>query len=684
MSWARTGLRGLLWLPVALAGLTPHALAAEVTALRVVPTLLAADGVSLDPEAALAVQRSFSQTVRAAWPDAVAQGEAREDGPVRDGGAPIVHVGLKISRWSVDTFAISTKTARVLRATLTPFALDLGTGEILASRSFSWIATAETMGEPQDGLNALLLDALLSDGVPTAVRRFGEVFEPNRTWTTVVDVGQGEAWIGAGSQDGVYAGERFRTQVGDIVDVVATEPHVSRIQAADGATLAVGTRLFHEGAPAASANAPRVLVQRTAASPVGTDSDTVAMWAEDALATAGWNVVPYGSKLLEAQLREASVVDLTQERLVNFQSPPDLVAVPTVWRADSVVDVGSDQSAVVEAHAGVRIDLYDAKTGLLVRSLVGEHTQAFSTVESAAFRFAEIMRISALKDGFASLGADAINRPVLAASVPVAQWQAEGVTWPIADLALPFGAVGEVRHVLRPFVDPNSGESLDGPTEIIGVARVVANEGSDVRASWVFNTQPVHKGDTFVSKSGGGAGPVRISGLVVRLQDADQPTLSEAARTGVLSAQGVQFVADAQAQGQLQDVATLVNAGGYAQGYDFEPFAALWAVDLQFTVRVAERAKGSLVERVVRVDATAQVSDASSGVEVLLKAPSSDVALSSYTMWTEHVYSTHLRHDARALALTDDAVSGQVADAARQTGAELGRRLAVMLRLVGR
>jgi len=52
-------------------------------------------------------------------------------------------------------------------------------------------------------------------------------------------------------------------------------------------------------------------------------------------------------------------------------------------------------------------------------------------------------------------------------------------------------------------------------------------------------------------------------------------------------------------------------------------------------------------------------------------------------MWTEHAYSTHLRRDARALALTDDAVSGQIADAARQTGAELGRRLAVMLRLVG-
>ncbi len=683
----RPGHRARLWLTVTLlvGGPSVHAVAAETTAVRVVPTLLTAESVALDPEVALAVQQSFARTVRAAWPDSAAQGDTREDGPVRDGAAPIVHVGLKISRWSVETVAISTKTALVFRATLTPFAVDLGTGEVLASRPFSWIATAETMGDPQDGLDTLLLQALLSDGVPTAVRRFAEVFEPNRTRAIVVDSAQGETWIGMGSQDGVYVGERFRTQAGDILDVVATEPHVGRVQpAAAGPVPEVGAWLFHEGAPAASATAPRVLVQRTASSVAGVEPDAMAMWAEDALASAGWNVVPYGSELLNAQLQESAVVDLTQERLVNFQSPPDLVAAPTVWRAESVVDVGADQSAVVEAHAGVRLDLYDARTGLLVRSLHGEHTQPFSTVESAAYQFAPIMRISAVKDGFASLGADAVNRPVSVASVPITPWQGGGVTWPAADLALPYGCVGEVRHIMRSLVDPVSGASLGGPTELVGVARVAASDGAEVHAAWVFNAKPAHKGDTLVAKSNGGAGPLRIHGLAVRFEDAEEPALSEAARTGILSAQGLQFVADAQEQRDLQEVATLVNAGGYAQGYEFAPLAAALALDLQFTVRVTERAKGALMERVVRVDAAARIVDAATGAEVALKAPSSDIAVSTYAMWTEHVYSAHLRHDARAMALTDDAVSGQVADAARQTAAELGRRLAVMLKLAGR
>ncbi len=670
-----------IWL-AALVALSPAA-EPEGVAIRVLPEVLTAEGSSVPPGLLDRLLGAFETAVVEGWPTLVAQGRAREAGPVRADAEAVVHLGLRLVRYQERQVTLpGAKSSTTVRATLAPFAVDLGTGEVLASRPQTWIVSGSVAGTDTVYDPATLRDMLVDQGVADATARLREGFVPGRLTAEVVRRTPDGAWVARGAQDGAYVGERYRTPGGGRAEVVELAPRVSRVRVqAPTAPLEVGAWLERFGA-APKAGVPRVLVVPAVSMPEGsTSGDQVAMWVEDALAENGWVVVPGGTALIGAQLAESARIDVPRERLVNAQSVPDMVAVPTVWHLATTHDIDPTGAAMIQASAGVQVDVYDARQGTLVTSFVAQHQQDVPTRAALVDSFSQDLRVTAIKDALRGLWHDdAAAPPPAGPTATVLQGSAEGVRWDLRDAPLPVGVLGEVHHVEETLTHPRTGEALGGPLRLVGVARVAEHRRDQVRAAWVTKAGPVRAGDLFVPGSARvGTEPLEVVVAGIAIGDRPAEGLDAVVAAGFRSGEGVRVVADGVARGALTQVEGLVRGGGFAGAIERSSVAPRLRATLTFEVDQARTDKGAKVGAVVSVASTVTVTDLSTGEPVLLKAPSASSAVPTYAMRTVTTLEGREGKGDRIVGLSDEAIAHTIRTTLHQAARTLGTRTAIMV-----
>ncbi len=668
------------------------AAASDDLPVRLLHRALVGEGVAVDPDVVEKAQAEFEKAVEATWPEAVKAGKKREQNRVSADADPIVHVGLRLSRFELDRFeAGGEKTLEVLRATVAPYAVDLGTGEVLTSAPFTWLATAERKGVGQRVSDRdKLIRSLVSEGVPRAVERFAEAFQPDRLVATVLSSDRQGAWIARGRLDGGFVGERFRGDKGGILEVVERADRVSRVVPIAGAKVPKeGAEIAKPGLARPLGAAPRVLVVPPTRVPAlagggGPDAESVAMWTEEALAQSGWVVVPRGNELLGSQIRESARIDIPQEQLLNAQSPPDRVAVPRIWRLASVTSEERKGQGRVEAWADLQVDIYDAQTGVLLQSIASPYKAEHDTSASLTEVFAQTLLVSSVKDAAAVLPAQEGARPAPPLPLAVVEKASDVLRWEAKAAPLPIGVIGEVHRIEERFSHPATGEDLGGPLELQGVARVVRTKGKWLEAAWVAPGS-AKRDDVFVPVGGkGGVEPMRV--VIDEVTAEGLPDLHSSAEAGLHVAPGLVVVASGAEAEALDDVAKTVSRSGFAGRIERAPIETDRELHVRMRVSVSDERSGKRkqkVSRAVRVDIEAQVLEG--GQPVPLKAPSADEAVPTYTMWTQSTLSAKLDRNEqgkneKALTLDSDAAILPVAqEAVRDAAIELGRRVAVML-----
>lgn len=651
--------------------------AADDVALRVIDEPLVGREVKVDRETLDAAEATFVAAIRDTWPAAAAAGDARTDNPLSASADPIVHVGLRVTRFEENRFSIEgEKTVEVLRTTVAPFAVDLGTGELIASAPYSFLVTGERLGTDTASDLAELRQAFAAQAIPKAVARFADVFAPGRLTASVLARDRQGAYIARGTLDGSFVGEQLRSEAG-VFEVLAAGTRVSRVVSPSGAPVpAVGATLVKPGLARPLGKAPRVLVALPTDVPsLGPDPESVTMWVEEALGQVGWVIVPRGTELFAAQLEAATRLDIPEERLLNAQTPPEFVAIPRVWRLSrGSVAVASGQ-ARLEVTAGLQVDVYDLRTGLLVQAIPAVELAKHDTRESVINEFNRAMSVSVVKDAAVVLASDSRAFPV--PPLPIAtidRVKPSGVAWPSTEAPLPAGIIGEVRRPVV-FQDPQTGEPLDGPAELIGTARVLGLDKDRLVAQWIApgSAKPT---DRF-SPVGGRRGAVPVEVLPPTLLGNELSAgMNAAAVAGLHLGEGLQVVAyddDAEA---LDEVIVKVQASGFAGDVERRSVKVNRTLATRFLVKVTEATEGKKKRKLtVRVTAVAEVTDAA-GKPVLLKPPSADAPSDKYTMWTENSLE-YVEKKGRSATVVDRA--GLVAETVHRTATTLGTRIAVML-----
>ncbi len=649
----------------------------EALPLRVIDEALGEPAVPADVRDA--IEAAFEAEVRATWPDAVAAGDARESGPVSAKADPVVHVGLRLTRFEEDRFELGDKkTVEVLRATVAPFAVDLGSGEIVASTPYSLIVTGERLGTVTDSDVAELREALVEQGIPLAVARFAEGFAPDRLETTVLEQSRSQAVVARGRRAGSFTGERWRTASGEIVEVVAVGEGASFVVSPTGGPLpAAGSTLVRPGlARPLGETAPRVLVAAPPDVPSpGPEAESVTMWVEEALAQSGWVVVPRGTELFGAQLEASAKLDIAEESLINAQTPPDRVAVPRLWQLTTASTSDERGTARLQVTAGLQIDVFDLVTGLLVQSIpVGEARSQDTRVEVVQ-PFTDALRVSVVKDAAAGLADAPAARP--SGPLPVAtvdKVRGDGVAWLATEAPLPGGVIGEVQRAPT-YVVPGGSELLVGPAERIGVARVLGLEGDTIAAAWIAPGS-ARKGDRFVPVGGRSGGPpVRIESPTVSGEGIPDGLVG-AALAGLHQGEGLAAVASGDARQALDEVMVQIRRSGFAGDVEPRTVEPRHALTSSFRVSIDEATKGGARTVTILVAARAEVTR--DGEPVLLKPPSADEAAPSYAMWTRQVLELPKpKKKRRALSVVD--LEGEIHETVHRAAATLGTRVAVML-----
>ncbi|MEO0605064.1 MAG: hypothetical protein AAF211_26785, partial [Myxococcota bacterium] len=507
--------------------------------LRVIDTALVTRDLGVPCEVRDAIVATFRTAVRETWPEAAAAGDAREGGPVSAKADPVVHVGLRLTRFEEDRFAVGdAKTVEVLRATVAPFAVDLGSGELIASTPYSFVVTGERVGTETASDATALRETLVSQGIPRAVERFADGFAPDRLVTTIVDRSRERSVIARGSRSGSFVGERWRTPSGEILEVIEVGEDASFVVSPTGGPLPTpGGTLQRPGLARPLGEAPRVLVAPPLAMPdAGPDGESVTMWVEEALARAGWVVVPRGTELFGAQLEAVAQLDIAEESLLNAQTPPERVAIPRLWRLS--VDTASEETgtARLAVAAGLQVDVFDLTTGLLVQSLGAADARRQDTRVEVVEPFTEALQVSVVKDAASVLATEPGSRPETPLPrATVESASGDGVAWTATAAPLPAGVIGEVQRA-RAFTDPKTGAELAGPADRIGVARVLGLGKDRLEAAWIAPGN-ARKGDRFVAVGGRAGGPpVRIETPTVQ---ADVAGLAQVARAGLHRGEGL-------------------------------------------------------------------------------------------------------------------------------------------------
>ncbi|MEN0061542.1 MAG: hypothetical protein AAGA48_05290 [Myxococcota bacterium] len=644
--------------------------------LRVIEPALVGRETPLPRAVKSDVERSFQDAVRQTWPDATAAGDARTTGPVSSQADPVVHVGLRVTRFEEDRVVFGKeKTVEALRATVAPFAIDLGTGEVIASAPFSFVVTSERLGTKTDSDAEALRQAFVETGVPRAVERFATGFAPDRLEARVVERTKAGAFIARGQLDGSFVGERLRTDSGEIVEVIETGARVSRVVSPTGGRLpSAGSTVVRPGLARPLGKAPRVLVAAPRRVPAnGPDPEAVTMWVEEALAQAGWVVVPRGTELFSTQLREAASLDIPEASLLNAQTPPERVAIPRVWRLSTASVTDPTGAARLTVTTGLQVDVFDLSTGLLVQSTPVVELAEHDTRSDALEAFSKAMQVSVVKDAAVVLAQAPAAYPT--APLPTAtleKLRPAGFAWTSTAAPLPAGVIGEVQRPLV-FEGPN-GESLDGPAERIGVARVLGLEKQRIEAAWLAPGS-AKVGDRFTPVGGRKGGPPVVIEPPVVSGGAELPVIDRAAWAGLHQAEGLAIVASDDDQATLDGVVVSVARSGFAGEISREPVSAPRTLSTQFIVKVTHKTKGRKRLTTVRVEAEARVTR--DGEPVLLKPPSADEAAPVYTMWTQQTLETPVKRRARDLTVVD--LSGTILETVHATASTLGQRVAVML-----
>jgi hypothetical protein len=634
----------------------------------VLDELVLGGGVSIPAAHATALNRAFVRSVEQRWPEAVRDGRALEEAELGVSVGPLLHFGIRVGRWEVQDVAAAGKREQVLRVSLTPFALDLAAGEVVASRPYAWLGVAASLSEDHSGA---LVDAALAESVDLATRRFAEVFSPTMREAKVIAEADGGAWVDVGRADGAYVGARFRDEMGSLFQVDLVGEDLSFVRGAGGAP-PVGV-VRQPGAGGAAVSAPRVMV-------VPTDHDPWTVgWAEDALAGAGWRVIPASVDLPRAQLAAASRLSVADDALLSRRLAPDVLAVPLVWSTRAFASDDALGTARISARSRVSIHLYDATDGTLIGALDGRSDHEEDSVTALVPARTEALRWSTPKVAFAALSTSRSAAPPERAERVLVTGAPGGVTWPLTVWPAPPGTLGEVRRIEPVLTHPVDGRALYGPESLVGVARVEAPLGSSAFARWVFSRRPVARGDVFVATRDDRPGPVDLGRLSVRGLDDTEGRALAVARAGLLSGSGLAWRADPGVIAAARGVERkLLDDGVEARLLASVEEDRGWTVEAAFEVSQREVARGARFERVVRVDVTARVLDAE-GAAVLLRPPSAAEGAAQYTMWTETSFEARLREGERSMALLDGAVAGQAEDAVHGAAQELVRRLGVML-----
>ena len=651
-----------------------------VIAVRVVQPVFVLDDVDLGDDVQAGLVEPLHDAVTATWPEEVAAGAARTSDSVRDDAEPVVHIGLKITRMDRRQVAIAgAKTITTVRATLSPFAVDLGTGEVLAAQPYTFIRSVEQAWGRQVVSAESLIPPLLEDAIPRAIERLGQVFSPGRIEVTVVDVAGGRAWVDHGSGHGAFVGERFRIEGGGIGEVVSVGRDLCEVVAVTPeAGLREGLRLVRLGS-GRTGEAPRVLVSAPATAPAGSaDRLQIRDWAADALSQAGWVVVPSGRDLLSTQLAESAVVDIPFERLVNAQTVPDLVVIPRVWDVTTSIEQDEAGGAAVSAQASLQLEFYDFESGLLVGRAGGSAEQLEETRSALAEAYLADLRTSIVKD--ASLAVETPAPSGAGLQVRVDRLVPSGVAWSTAGGVLTPGALIEVERPEKT-LEKSDGTVLVGPTSLVGVARISAPDGDVQDGKWLARDSQARVGDVIVPLStDAGSLPMSVTVLGIEGVAGDLNAWSDVALAGFRSADGVHAVPDGEAAAALDSVAALVRRGGYQRAFERHPVDPYYDVALQFSVGVSEETrKGGKVVQVLAVSAGGSVTVRSTGAAVPLKAPSAREAVETYTMRMESRREGRARKGGQLVGLSDAETQGALRRLLHASAGELGHRLVVML-----
>ena len=688
--------------------LASSAASADELALRALPEVLVSDAVRAQVPApdldslTAALQASLEAELAAAYPAAWAAGLARESATQMETELEdLLYFALRISRHQTRRFQYGEdKTFFSLYLTGSLTLLNLGTGEMLGSRTFTVILRKEVMGAPADLPQAdKVANARKAGGalVDALVEQFQQRFEPGVIEAVVAGQNKGRIVVARGYLDGAYRGEVFKVGQQGIVRLTSVQEQLSvgEFLGAPAAKPIVGTVLSRIGAPNPPGETPRMAVfvaDSGAEVAPGVTSGELAQWVGDNLVEAGFTVIPSSTELFTVQNIEAGTVNVSADKLTESMASPDIIVAPSVLRhviyAQHDEESGSDINVLEVVVTATFIDVATGTVlyGTSVDGNTEEVTQEGGRQTDPTLAFTGLVKDASLQ---LAVRAGDEFRPRRAYGKLRGPAGPDGmISWVPDGVPLGLGTVAEVLAPSRPFVNPVDGSSIGFVEEPVGTIKVT---GSKAKAKAeqgrvMVSIVPLTAGQRVRAVVGTASTDLRVvelGRLEVEVSGAD-PSIEAAVRDSALAAlyTGGHFRAtlDARDRAILEEASFELTSGNYADLSLDEVQGATATHRLDITAQlVATPAEtvGKLIQRKFRVEVTGSLVNLETGQAETLLSPSKG-AVQVYDMWMERELRARDRRNRAVMGLRDEDVPAHLSALSFGTLAELTRRVRVL------
>ena len=250
----------------------------------------------------------------------------------------LLHILISVSRFQILKANYgSDKTVFSLALTLNISMINLSTGEVLGSDTFTNISQTQKPGK-LDRLPNKEIFELASQNIAalpeTVFKRFSTKYKIGKIEATVVAKHEGKFILNHGFTTGAFKGETFFDEKKKKLQIHAVQDNFSLATSAD--KFSVGDKLQHIGLPKVSNSSPKLMIlsdKKNKEVAPGVMGSEVNQWLMEALAANDFEVIPPSDSLFMLQSLEASEVNISREALVGNMKQADIIVVPEIIKS---------------------------------------------------------------------------------------------------------------------------------------------------------------------------------------------------------------------------------------------------------------------------------------------------------------------------------------------------------------
>ena len=679
---------------------------ADELAIRVLPDILVSDAArtSVPPDQLVPltadIQVNLQRGIAGAYPKAWAAGEAREaSNRMETELEDLLYFAFRLSRHQQRRFQYGDeKTVFSLYLTGSLTLLDLGSGEMMGSRTFTVVLRKEVMGTPADLDPATKLSNSMkaSDALVDAlVDQFSQQFRPGVIEATVAGQHRSDIVLARGYLDGAYRGEVFKDGKGGMVRLTSIQEKLSvgEFLGPAGTKPTAGAVLSRVGTPGPAGDAPRLAVfvaDPGAEVAPGVSGAELAQWVGDNLVESGFTVIPSSTELFLLQADEASKINVSADKLMGSMASPDILVAPTVLRHVMYVQQDEEtESEINVLEVVVSASFIDVATGTVLYGTSVEKTTHEVTQEGGRQTDPVLAFTGLVKDSSSELAqivGDEFQPRRAYGRLRGPTGPSGNVAWVPDGVPLGLGTVAEVLAASREFVDPEDGTSIGFVEEPIGTVKVTGSRPKAEEGQVLVASVPLAAGQRLRAVVGTAATDLRIvelGKLDVQVNGSDI-AMDEPVRDCALAAlyTGGHFraVLDSEDRAILEAASYELTGGSYADLSLDTLQSGVATHRLDITTRLVAEApavQGKLRRRAFRVEATGSLVNLRTGEPEVLLSPSKG-AVMVYDMWMERELRARERRNRAIVGMRDEDVPAHLSALSFVTLDELMRRVRLL------